>query len=730
MFEATPLPLRERNQWVNFAITIDGQKLPINSRTGKFAKSNDSETWSTFEEAVAKVEDGTYPYIGYSFSPDDPFFFVDLDEEHPEIFAALDTYSQKSVSGKGIHIIGIGAFVGTGTHPRAPAVGIFQENRFCLFTANVIENRTEIKEVNNDALQSIFNWVSGGKTQSTADLVELPPTLEDSLVFERCKKRFDTFESLYAGTSGPDHSESDHALISMLCDESESNEQVRRMFCNSDLCRPHRADKNYIDRSITKTRASQQRLKEIFSSVILELDEPEIEEVRGTGDRSLIDSLPEGLVKDIANYSFDSAHYPLQEASVVVALVFCSALFGRAFLTPTNAGLNLWMILVGDTASGKSEIPAGIGRLIKAVSEMVPDIIKLFGGELMSGPAIEKTFQNNFRTISYFKEFGKTYKKLADPNAQEYVKTLVGGLLDVYNAADAGRGIYGRKKAQDDGEKHFIERPCLCIIGEATPGEFYESMTTRELGTGFLQRFMVVNAQEKSLSWDENEDSGSPPPQWLIDKIVESAQYSMKFDLHIDQEPVKVGGDDTALKLYRYNKRRITFQSTSAVEKEAINRAGLKATRIASILAVASKLYNPEITAEHSNWAMTYTDSLDGQMLDKFKSGNVGTGQVKQEAEIIKTIQETLLMSVKKRKEMGIHDSVAKSRILIPQNWLKHKLVGLPSFASDRNGAVTAFERAVFGLIKNGTLDKTDMAEAEKEFGRGCGVMLMMNKDE
>jgi len=55
-----PPPLKEWNHWVGwFAEQKDNErlnKIPKNAKTGLAAKSNDSLTWSTFEEAVAYIQ--------------------------------------------------------------------------------------------------------------------------------------------------------------------------------------------------------------------------------------------------------------------------------------------------------------------------------------------------------------------------------------------------------------------------------------------------------------------------------------------------------------------------------------------------------------------------------------------------------------------------------------------------------------------------------------------------
>ena len=107
--EKVPEELRRRSQWV-----VRKAKIPYNARTGARASSTDSETWSTFDEAVRAFEgqgqgshsQGSYDGVGFVFSSEDPYAGVDLDKcRDPEtgeiddwaaeIVAALGRYAEK-----------------------------------------------------------------------------------------------------------------------------------------------------------------------------------------------------------------------------------------------------------------------------------------------------------------------------------------------------------------------------------------------------------------------------------------------------------------------------------------------------------------------------------------------------------------------------------------------------------------------------------------------------------
>ena len=123
VWQNVPAALRQRPQWVVWRqVRRDGTltKLLYNPRTDVPAKANDRTTWATFAEACACAEHSGYAGIGYVFSAEDPYTGVDLDGCRDAttgavaawaqtILARLDSYTEVSPSGTGVHILVHGA---------------------------------------------------------------------------------------------------------------------------------------------------------------------------------------------------------------------------------------------------------------------------------------------------------------------------------------------------------------------------------------------------------------------------------------------------------------------------------------------------------------------------------------------------------------------------------------------------------------------------------------------
>jgi putative DNA primase/helicase len=117
--EGIPDELKKRPQWVCWRYAMQAGKWtkhPYNPRTGRKASTTDLMTWSRFETVFDAYASGIYDGVGFVLSSGDPYTGVDLDGcRDPEsgelaawaaeIVRELDSYTELSPSGKGLHVV-------------------------------------------------------------------------------------------------------------------------------------------------------------------------------------------------------------------------------------------------------------------------------------------------------------------------------------------------------------------------------------------------------------------------------------------------------------------------------------------------------------------------------------------------------------------------------------------------------------------------------------------------
>lgn len=128
-FITIPAYLKRRRQWVlwKYERNKNGKLTkPPYQPSGAKAKSNDSSTWSTYEEVKVAYKRGGFDGIGFCFARDDGLAGIDLDhcfnskgeleqwaQEIVNRFA--ETYIERSPGGDGLHIWCFGRKTGSQT---------------------------------------------------------------------------------------------------------------------------------------------------------------------------------------------------------------------------------------------------------------------------------------------------------------------------------------------------------------------------------------------------------------------------------------------------------------------------------------------------------------------------------------------------------------------------------------------------------------------------------------
>ncbi len=155
-------------------------KIP-HQPNGEKARTNDSATWSTFDDVVDAAGRGGFDGIGFVFSPNDPYFGVDLDgcldkEGRPtelalDVVQELRTYTEVSVLGRGLHCIGRGTMP-----PRRnrPGFEVYDRERFFVMTGRVwVDSPTEQIRECTEELRVVCARYASTKANGSAEGAEL-----------------------------------------------------------------------------------------------------------------------------------------------------------------------------------------------------------------------------------------------------------------------------------------------------------------------------------------------------------------------------------------------------------------------------------------------------------------------------------------------------------------------------------------------------------------------------
>jgi putative DNA primase/helicase len=157
-FMNIPEELKQLPQWV-----CRKEKIPFNPETGAPAKAGQPATWASFEECVNALDGGGYDGIGFEFK-NNGIVGIDLDHviaadgslsaKAAEIVAILDSYTEYSPSGKGLHTFVKGDIPVDGR--KKGFIEMYKAKRYFTMTGNVYG---KLKPINKrcEQVMQIFN---------------------------------------------------------------------------------------------------------------------------------------------------------------------------------------------------------------------------------------------------------------------------------------------------------------------------------------------------------------------------------------------------------------------------------------------------------------------------------------------------------------------------------------------------------------------------------------------
>lgn len=255
-----PKELTELNQWV---CAWDGSKCPMKAYEKRAASSVDPSTWSDYETACEAVTAGHYDYLGFVFA-DNGIVGIDIDTGFDpdsglmtplcaDIMAACHSYTEKSRSGRGVHIFLRGTLPFHGKN-NLQGVEIYQSRRFFIMTGQtlifpeIIENQEAIDYVVETYFPETERTADGGN--KTVGKIYNPVWVMDK------KSGKIPVQPIFPDIEQGGRNISLASLAGCLHNVGYSKREIYMLLCkvNSEKCKPPLSDREVmnITDSITK----------------------------------------------------------------------------------------------------------------------------------------------------------------------------------------------------------------------------------------------------------------------------------------------------------------------------------------------------------------------------------------------------------------------------------------------------------------------------------------------
>lgn len=138
-----PAELKALPQWV---CTKGDSKVPMCAAGNWAASSTDATSWSSFDMARLSVVNGYYDHVGFVFN-DNGIVGIDIDDGYDEdgfltplaadIIGRCKSYTEKSKSGRGVHILLYGSLPFKGKN-NLKGVEIYKSSRYFIMTGDTL----------------------------------------------------------------------------------------------------------------------------------------------------------------------------------------------------------------------------------------------------------------------------------------------------------------------------------------------------------------------------------------------------------------------------------------------------------------------------------------------------------------------------------------------------------------------------------------------------------------
>lgn len=719
-----PAELRERRQWVVWRYENRGgpkpTKVPYNPMTAYKAVVTKPETWVSFDEAVYALNNGgQYNGIGFVLSKDDPYAFIDLDDTkgderqtaiQTKIFNEFQSYSERSPSGKGLHILVKGGIV---NGRRRGSIEVYSEDRYMTMTGDVFNNSPIAQ--NQEKLTRL--WVElGGREVENGAFIDKPQTDVDAQIVKMALNAAngEKANSLWRGDWQhlySSQSEADFALIDIFAYYTQNREQIIRLFRLSGLGqRPKAYRDDYVTRMVNR---SFDRLPVDVELTGMDAAYKKAIEQQATNEviseqpqkKAAEFKLPRGILGEITKFIFQASPRPVQEVALLGAIGLLAGICGRAW-NISGTGLNQYLMLLAPTGTGKEGMASGIDKLLASIRINCPASADFRGPSGMaSGQALINHLGRTPCLVSLIGEFGLMLQRLANPRKSSSEIILKQVLLDLYSKSGHGQTLQSTIYADKAKNTKVINSPSLTLLGESTPESLYEAVDEALIADGLMPRFLILEYDGPRPFRNDYHTQAVPTIELctqletLCTHSLTMMQREVVLNVTTDPDAVNYLDDIDRMTTNKMN------ESGQEVVKQLWNRVHLKTLRLAALVAVGANPTAPVICLDDALWAYSIVSANVEKLIHRFDTGQIGNmlSESAQMDDMVNAIKRYLKDSAHSLRIYGVIPDMHRDKV-VNYGVLHRLLAPRAAFRKDRMGATIAIKRTISILIESGDL--------------------------
>ena len=649
-FDNIPLSLRDKPIFVMWKYVLKGKKWtkPLYQINGRYAKTNNSSTWASYQSVKTAYDTGVFDGIGIILN--DEIIGIDLDhvidnhEIEPwaeEILTQFkDTYIELSPSGEGFHILTYGKSRFTGKRGDKNRLEVYDHSspRYFTITGQGYDAGHSAITENQDEL----DWLASKYDKKDDPLFEFQPQVKsfndaDSIIQSILNsKAKDKFNALNSGIGLDDQSANDLAFCNLLAYFTNDKSIIDSIFRQSKLMRDkwnekHSADgKTYGEMTINKALTG----KSANAGAEARACNPDITDYINVDDigvsnidlepfcDDLLD-LPYGL-GIIQDYILKQMPYPNRAMAGITAIAAMS-LFSMKKITVNSfggLGLNEQFLILAPTGQGKESLRSAIqklyedsqeemekrglhtGNLSQALNAHFSEIQYSMTASLQALHELLITNNAQFFMADEFAEW------LTQTGSDSHKQGSLGYCMEIYTKALA----WVNAPAASTKHREKVKHPRVTVFATSTAERMLEAMTSSQADSGALNRIIFFLAEQERI---EKVYEG---------QIYEPSQECLDVVLFAINQPntKKVSFSPEAWDFYKFHDSK-TIEPLKFKNNRFAGRLSEQALKLAALIAISDK----RLTAEVDDLKIAYKirENLY-QRFDAFLQKNGGVDEM------------------------------------------------------------------------------------------------------
>lgn len=587
----------------------------------------------------------------------------------------------------------------------------------CSMNSDIIESQGYVSQIFSELVGATFDKLES-ETKIELSNMEAPESQTDEEILETLQREDieDKFQKLWTADIFKKYASKKEAAIELIklitnASRSKNKAQIERIYSYSQL-------------SIELGENIAPIVEKFTNKPKIHEEEPIIiEEKQETAE---FFKNPPGRMNELIDFIYSSSDRQCQPVAMLSALMLISGMVGRTF-TINRSALNLYFMLVAGTGIGKEQAEKSRQYIFDEIAYKTGNKgIHWFSGPaaMGSGEGLTRYLSNHslcFASImSEFADVTSRCSKKLQTSADESLKKMLLILFDK-GYTTVKPTVYSDEKKNTNP----LVRPCMTLLGECNPKDFYATLNEKMVSSGLLPRFIILEYTGKREYHNKNAGSVKIPEN-LLKFLCQLSKFCM--DMNQSNETIEIFMEKDAIDRMEEIDKETTDIMNENEEgiKQLYNRIHLKCFRLSAILSIMEAVQDANgdfdftnccVTKEQVNWCYDFTMAATRKLEDKFRKGEIGTDSQNDEkiafTEIKNCMKEYEKLTPEKIKDYSI-DAELQSKKMVSYRFLLQRLSQKGIFRNHRLGGTQHIKNTLKNLIEHEEIEQVTISELKK----------------